>query len=50
MTITHAFKVHVGYTRKGNARYRRFITLNEATAYCQRVFRVSGVVLSVIAS
>lgn len=42
------FKVHIGYTRKGRDRWRRFETMAEAIAFCQRIFAATSVVLSIV--
>jgi hypothetical protein len=45
--MSHLFRVHIGYTRSGRDRWRKFVTLTEASAFCNRVFHLKGVVLSI---
>lgn len=42
-----SYRVHVGYTRQGRNRWRRFATLAEASAFCQTVFRRTRIVLTI---
>lgn len=42
-----SFKVHVGYTRTGRNRWRRFATLADASAFCSAIFAKTGIVLSI---
>lgn len=42
------FKVHIGYTSKGNDRWRKFDTLESANAFCERVRAASGLILSIV--
>lgn len=41
------YKVNIGFTATGKPRFRRFATLEEATALCSEVFQKSGIVLSI---
>jgi hypothetical protein len=41
------YRVHIGYTRNGNDRWRYFDSLDVAVAFCGSVFRRSGLVLSI---
>jgi viroplasmin and RNaseH domain-containing protein len=41
------FKVHTGYSRCGKSRYKRFDTIEDASAYCNYVFARVGIVLSI---
>lgn len=42
------FKVHVGYTRSGRNRWRRFTTIDDAKAFCERIHRATGVILTIV--
>jgi hypothetical protein len=42
------FKVHVGYTATGRNRWRRFVTLDAASAFCERVRRATRAILTII--
>jgi hypothetical protein len=44
----YRFKVHIGYTASGRNRYRRFATMDEATKFCNKVFRECGNILSIV--
>lgn len=41
------FRVHIGYTRTGRNRWRRFATLEAATAFCQAVHKATRIVLAI---
>lgn len=43
----YAYRVHCGYTRKGNDRWARFFTEESARAFCADVFARSGIVLCI---
>lgn len=42
------FNVHIGYTTKGNDRWKRFETLDKARIYCEQVFQACGIVLTIV--
>lgn len=42
------YRVHVGYTRKGNDRYVRFASLESARKFCSEVFDKTGKVLAIV--
>lgn len=42
------FRVHVGHTKTGRDRWRKFATLAEASAFCSEVFDRTGIVLSIV--
>jgi hypothetical protein len=41
------FRVHLGYTVSGRDKWKVFPTLEAASAFCQRVFQDTGLVLSI---
>ena len=43
------YKVHIGYTRAGRDRWKRFPTLESANAFCEKVRAVTGTILTIIA-
>lgn len=42
------FKVHIGYTRSGRNRWRKFATLAEASRFCESVRTATGIILTII--
>ena len=42
------YKVHIGYTRAGRNRWRRFSTLETASQFCERVRQATGIILSIL--
>lgn len=42
------FKVHVGYTKTGSDRWKRYATLAEASAACEAVRKKTGIILTII--
>lgn len=42
------YKVGIGYTAKGRERWKKFTTIEEANAFCQKVFAASSIVLTII--
>lgn len=42
------YKVHVGYTQRGKDKWRRFKTIEDAKAFCEKVYTLTGVILSII--
>jgi hypothetical protein len=42
------YKVHIGFTVTGRNRWRKFATLEGASMFCGRIWRESGIVLSII--
>jgi hypothetical protein len=41
------YKVHIGYTKAGRDKWRKFETLATANAFCSEVFEKTGIVLSI---
>ena len=41
------YRVHIGYTKRGNDRYAYFTTLGEAANFCGDVFAKRNIVLSI---
>jgi hypothetical protein len=44
---TRAYRVHIGYTRRGADRWRYFQTLEAASKACNAVFQQTGIILTV---
>ena len=42
------YKVHIGYAKTGRDRWRRFQTIEAATAFCSDVFRRKNIVLAIV--
>jgi hypothetical protein len=42
------YKVHIGYTAKGNPRYKRFATLEAACKFCNAVTARANIILSIV--
>lgn len=42
------YRVHIGYTAKGHAQWRKFETLEQAKQYCEGYFQSSGIILTII--
>lgn len=41
------YRVHIGYTRTGRDRWRKFATLADASRFCEAVWQATGIILSI---
>lgn len=48
--VKSSYKVHIGYTSKGNDKWRKFGTMEAASSFCNEVFSRTKVVLSIVAA
>lgn len=48
--MTARYRVHVGYTRAGRNRWRRFPTLARASQFCEAVRLRTGIILTILAN
>ena len=46
--IAHPYKVHVGYTAKGNDRWKKFESFEQAQALCNDVAKRTGIILTIV--
>lgn len=44
------YKVHIGYTIKGNDRWKKFPTLKKANEFCNQVFAKTKIILTIVKS
>lgn len=42
------FKVHIGYTRNGRNRWRKFPTFTAASSFCEAARKATGIILTIV--
>lgn len=42
------YKVGIGYTPKGNERWKKFDSIEAASSFCSEVFSRTGIILTIV--